>query len=132
MSTIELHDRYALRGIEQMFALYDGGDFLREFLEKHEEMLVHMANHREDHGGVVKGSFTIKVGYELGKHGEIGMTAQSEFNNPKKPKSTAAAYVDDNGQLTMFSPLMARMQAGPEPVRETPHNPITGEVIDAS
>lgn len=131
MSTPELHDPYRMRGIEQILALFDGGDFLRELLEGHSDLQKALLEHREEHGGKTKGSMTLTIGYDLGKQGDVAMSAHVEFKKPKKPPSSAAAFINEQGDLTLYSPLMARMQPGPRDVKETPHDPVTGEVIDA-
>jgi hypothetical protein len=67
---------------------------------------------------------TIKVDYALGKSGDVSMGAAVSFKSPQKPASSAAAYLNDNGELTLYSPFMARMH---QPIRDvTDHDPETG------
>ncbi len=126
---IEEHDPFAIRGIEQLLTLFDGGDFLAQFMEDHRDLLHQMHTHNEEYGHKgTKGSFTITVSYEMGGAGDLGMRAQADFKGPKKPASQAAAYVDGQGHMTLYSPMMKRMHGGVRDV--TPHDPETGEVRD--
>ncbi len=130
-STAEVaeHDPFSIRSIEQLFTLFDGGHFLATFMADHRDLLVQMQDHNEEYGHKgAKGSFSLSVSYELGGSGDMAMKISADFKGPKKPASQAAAYVDDQGQLTLYSPLMKRMQGG---VRDaTPYDPETGEVRD--
>jgi hypothetical protein len=125
----EPHDPYMLRGIEQLFGLFDGGDFLAKVMSGHKDLQLDLLSHMEEHGSKgCKGSMTLKINYALGKSGDVGMGATVDFKAPAKPPSSAAAYINDKGELTLYSPFMARMQ---QPIRDaTPHDPETGEVRD--
>ncbi|PIE15147.1 MAG: hypothetical protein CSA68_07290 [Rhodobacterales bacterium] len=126
---IEEHDPFAIRGVEQLLTLFDGGDFLTQFIADHRDLLQQMQEHNSEYGHKgAKGSFTLNVSYELGGAGDLGMKAQASFKAPKKPASQAAAYVDGHGQMTLYSPMMRRMHSGVRDV--TPHDPETGEVRD--
>jgi hypothetical protein len=58
----------------------------------------------------------------------VSMGASVSFKSPQKPASSAAAYLNDNGELTLYSPFMARMH---QPIRDvSDHDPETGEVRD--
>jgi hypothetical protein len=71
---------------------------------------------------------TISVSYALGKSGDVAMGARVEFKSPKKPPSSAAAFINDDGELTLYSPFMARMH---RPLRDVEDiDPETGEVRD--
>lgn len=126
---IEQHDPFAIRSFEQLLMLFDGGNFLAQFMADHIDLLQQMQDHNDEFGHKgAKGSFTLTVGYELGGAGDLGMRAQSDFKGPKKPASQAAAFVDDQGRMTLYSPMMKRMHSG---IRDaTPHDPETGEVRD--
>lgn len=125
----EEHDPFAIRGVEQLLTLFDGGEFLAQFIADHRDLLQQMQDHNEEYGHKgAKGSFTLNVSYELGGAGDLGMRAQADFKGPKKPASQAAAYVDGQGQMTLYSPMMKRMHSGVRDV--TPHDPETGEVRD--
>ena len=74
------------------------------------------------------GSMSITIDYAVGNSGDVGMGAKVEFKPPKKPKSSAAAFINDAGELTLYSPMMARMH---QPVRDvSDYDPETGEVRD--
>lgn len=123
------HDPYRMRSIEQILSLFDGGDFLAELLDGHRQLQCDLLEHRNEHGTKdCKGSMTIKIDYELGKSGDVAMGAKVEFKAPKKPASSAAAYINDDGELTLYSPLLSRMQ---QPVRDASnYDPDTGEIRD--
>lgn len=126
---IDEYDPYAIHSVEQLLTLFDGGEFLTKFISDHRDLLQQMCDHNEEYGHKgAKGSFTLTVTYDLGGAGDLGMRANSDFKGPKKPASQAAAYVDEHGQLTLYSPMMKRMHSGVRDV--TPHDPKTGEVRD--
>lgn len=126
---IDERDPFAIRGIEQLLTLFDGGEFLTQFIADHRDLLQQMQDHNEEYGQKgAKGSFALNVSYELGGAGDLGMSAEASFKGPKKPASKAAAYVDGQGHLTLYSPMMKRMHSGVRDV--VPHDPETGEVRD--
>lgn len=126
----EPHDPYKLRTLEQILALFDGGGFLAEVLAGHKNLQLDLLEHQAEHGTKgCEGSMTLKIDYALGKSGDVAMGANVTFKPPKKPPSSAAAFINDDGELTLYSPFMARMH---QPVRDVPdHDPVTGEVRDA-
>lgn len=129
VTSVPARDPYAIHNIEQLFTLFDGGAFLTQLMGDHRDLMQKLQDHSEEFGNKgAKGSFSINVNYELGASGDLGMKATAEFKHPKKPASAAAAYVDHNGQLTLYSPMMKRMQGGVRDI--TPHDPETGEVRD--
>ncbi|WP_456390429.1 hypothetical protein [Profundibacter sp.] len=126
----EPHDPYQIRTIEQILGLFDGGGFLAEVMEGHKKLQTDLLDHKDEHGTKgCEGTMTIQIKYALGKQGDVGMGATANFKPPKKPPSSASAYIGDDGKLTLFSPMMARMQSGIRDV--TDHDPETGEIIDA-
>lgn len=126
----EPHDPYKMRSLEQILALFDGGDFLAEVMTGHRQLQLDLLEHKELHSTKgCQGSMTIQVNYALGKSGDVSMGATVAFKAPKKPASSAAAYINDDGELTLYSPFMARMH---QPVRDVPdYDPETGEIRDA-
>ena len=130
VSVPEPHDPYRLRTLEQILSLFDGGDFLVDLLESHRKLQQDLLDHKETHGPKgCKGSMTITIQYELGKSGDVAMGATSAFKGPKRPESSAAAFINDAGELTLYSPFMARMH---QPVRDIcdSYDPDTGEIRD--
>lgn len=123
------HDPYKMRTIEQILKLFDGGDFLDKLLQDHKQLQVDLLEHKAEHGTKgCQGSMTIQINYALGKSGDVAMGAVATFKAPKKPPSSAAAFINDDGELTLYSPFMARMH---QPIRDvTDFDPETGEVRD--
>ncbi|OOY31608.1 hypothetical protein [Thioclava sp. F36-6] len=123
------HDPFKMRSIEQILMLFDGGGFLTEIMDGHQELMQDLLEHNAEHGPKgCSGSMTIQLSYAVGNAGDVGMGATVTFKAPKKPPSSASAYINENGELTLYSPMMARMQ---QPVRDVPpHDPETGEIRD--
>lgn len=123
------HDPYKMRTLEQILSLFDGGDFLAEVLSGHRQLQLDLLDHKKEKSTKgCQGSMTIQVSYALGKQGDVAMGATVNFKGPKKPPSSAAAFINDDGELTLYSPLLARMQ---KPVRDVQdYDPETGEVRD--
>lgn len=129
IATVEPHDPYAIRDLQQLFTLFDGGEFLADFMERHRKLLQAMQDYNDEFGHKgAKASFQISVSYELGGAGDLGMKATADFKEPKKPASAGAAYVDEQGRMTLYSPMMRKMHGGVRDV--TPHDPETGEIRD--
>ncbi len=129
LAKVATHDPYKMRSLEQILALFDSGDFLAELLEGHKQLQLDLMEHKDEHGTKgCQGSMTLQVNYALGKSGDVAMGATVAFKAPKKPPSSAAAFINDDGELTLYSPFMARMH---QPVRDIPdHDPETGEIRD--
>ncbi|MBR9651885.1 hypothetical protein [Thalassovita aquimarina] len=123
------HDPFKMRTIEQILTLFDGGDFLTEIMTGHQKLMQDLLDHNAEHGSKgCNGSMTIQLSYAVGNAGDVGMGATVSFKPPKKPASSASAYINDAGELTLYSPMMARMHSGVRDV--TPYDPETGEVRD--
>lgn len=129
VAKVDAHDPYKMRSLEQIISLFNNGDFLTEIMEGHQVLMLDLIEHNDLHGKKgCKGSMTIKIDYAGGNAGDLGMGATVEFKAPKKPPSSASAYINNAGELTLYNPMMARMHGG---VRDaTPHDPETGEVRD--
>ena len=130
VAAAEPHDPYKMRSLEQILQLFDGGDFLTELLAGHKQLQLDLLEHKDEHGTKgCQGSMTLQINYALGKSGDVGMGATVSFKPPKKPPSSAAAYINDDGELTLYSPFMAKMH---KPVRDVADfDPETGEIRDA-
>lgn len=126
----EPRDPYRLRTLEQILSLFDGGEFLQKVMDGHEQLQIDLIDHKAEHGTKgCQGTMTLQVSYALGKSGDVSMGATVTFKPPKKPPSSAAAFIDeDTGQLTLYSPFMARMHTPPKDV--TDFDPETGEIRD--
>lgn len=125
----EPHDPYKMRSLEQILRLFDGGDFLQQIMKDHRQLQHDLLDHKAEHGTKgCQGSMTITVSYALGKSGDVDMGATATFKGPKKPASSAAAFLNEQGELTLYSPMMKQMH---EPVRDvTDYDPETGEIRD--
>ncbi|MBM1813440.1 hypothetical protein [Pseudosulfitobacter pseudonitzschiae] len=132
MNSPKIRDPYEIRSIEQLLSLFDGGEFLTKVMEGHSDLQIALLDHRAEHNGKTKGSMTIQVGYDLGKQGDVSMAASVTFTTPKKPPSSAQAFIGDQGELTLYSPLMRRMQPGVRDVSSDNEiiDPDTGEVTE--
>ena len=126
----EPNDPYRMRTLEQILILFDGGDFLAEVMQGHKELMQDLLDHNAEHGSKgCQGKMQLEISYAVGNAGDVGMGATVTFKPPKKPASSAAACINDAGELTLYSPMMARMH---QPVRDvaTDYDPETGEVRD--
>lgn len=127
----EAHDPYRLRSLEQILSIFDGGGLLQQIMEGHRNLLLELAEHKDEHGSKgCQGSMTITVNYAPTKTGDVSMGATANFKGPKKPPASAAAYMTESGELTLFSPMLAQMSGGIRDVTEPNHDPDTGEVRD--
>lgn len=125
----EARDPYKMRTLEQILMLFDGGDFMGEIMEGHKRLMQDLLDHNAEHGPKgCQGTMTIQLSYGVGNSGDVGMGGSVTFKAPRKPPSSAAAYITDAGELTLYNPMMARMH---QPVRDvSDHDPETGEVRD--
>jgi hypothetical protein len=121
-----MKDNLEIRSLDHLLALLDGGNFLAEVIDGTADLQKALLDHRAEHGGKPKGEMVMKVKYELAKSGDVKINGEVEFKRPKAPAASGVAYVDDDGQLTLHSPFLARMKGG---VRDT-FDPDTGEVRD--
>lgn len=122
-------DPYKMRTLEQILMLFDGGDFMTEIMTGHKDLMQDLLDHNAEHGPKgCEGTMTVQLKYAVGNSGDVGMGATVKFAPPKKPASSAAAYINDLGELTLYSPMMQRMN---QPVRDAEDfDPETGEVRD--
>ena len=129
ISKREAHDPYKMRTLEQIIGLFDGGAFLAKLLADHNQLQLDLLDHRAEYGTKgCQGSMSLQINYALGAQGDLSMGAEVTFKAPKKPKSSANAFINDDGELTLFSPMMARMH---KPVRDVDDfDPDTGEIRD--
>lgn len=127
--TAEPNDPYKIRTLEQLLMLFDGGDFMSEIMTGHQKLMLDLLEHSAEHGAKgCSGSMTLQLNYAVGNQGDVGMGATVSFKPPKKPPSSAGGYMNDAGELTLYSPMMKRMH---QPVRDvSDHDPETGEVRD--
>lgn len=128
---VDDHDPYKMRSLEQILMLFDGGDFMAEVMSGHQELMQTLLEHNAEFGPKgCEGTMTLKLSYAVGNAGDVGMGATVTFKDPKKPPSSASAYINDAGELTLYSPMMKRMQGGVRDVDDYNYDPETGEVRD--
>jgi hypothetical protein len=122
-------DPYKMRTLEQILMLFDGGDFMTEIMTGHQKLMHDLLDHNAEHGSKgCQGTVSLQLNYAVGNSGDVGMGATITFKAPKKPPSSAGAYINDAGELTLYSPMMKRMH---QPMRDvSDHDPETGEVRD--
>lgn len=126
---LQPHDPYKMRSLEWLLELFDGGEFLTKLMEDHQTLQQDMLAYLDEHGKKgCSGSMTLKINYAVGKDGDVSMGAEVAFKAPKKPPSSAAAFLNEEGELTLYSPMMKRMQQPPRDV--TDYDPTTGEIRD--
>jgi hypothetical protein len=124
---IQPHDPYKMRSLEWLLELFDGGEFLTNLMDDHQTLQQDLLAHLQEHGPKgCSGSMTLKINYAVGNAGDVSMGAEVAFKAPKKPASSAAAFINEKGELTLYSPMMKRMQQPPRDV--TDYDPATGEI----
>lgn len=114
-----------LRTLDQIFGIFNNGEYLPEILAKFSELQTAMLEHKEQFPSLkAKASITIQVSLEMTAHQDVSMTSNCEIKRPKGPPSMAVAYVTDQGELTLYSPMLRQMHGG---VRDA-FDPTTGEI----
>lgn len=98
------NDQVTLRTADQILAMFDNGEFLADFLIKHQELIIALHNYQMNHGGKAKGKSTIIMTYELGKQLVLSATAEAKFEKPKAPKAAATLWTTVDGDLTPQNP----------------------------
>lgn len=95
---------FELRTADQILAMPDNGEFLQQFLDDHQDLILALHQHQMTQGGKAKGSFTIKVSYTLDKMLTMNVEAETKFDKPKKPKAAATLWTTADGMLTLQNP----------------------------
>ena len=125
------HDPYKMRTLEQIIMLFDGGAFMTEVMTGHQKLMQDLLDHNEEHGPKgCAGTMTLQLSYAVGNSGDVGMGATITFKAPKKPPSSAGAYINDAAELTLYSPMMRRMHGGVRDVADYNYDLTTGEIRD--
>ncbi|APZ53713.1 hypothetical protein [Salipiger abyssi] len=105
-------DDFELRTFEQQLALLDQGAFLTEMQDKLRELQVTLREYQQAYGGKPKGTLTLTLQYQLQKSGDVELTGTFDTKAPKAPAASGVAYADDQGRLSLYSPMMKQMQSG--------------------
>ncbi len=101
---------HQLRTLDQILSLADGGGFLADVLNEHQELQLSLVNHRQNYGGKAKGSLTLKISYELDGHGAVQQNCKLTVKQPEAPAAQYAKWMTDDGHLTPNNPRQTRMQ----------------------
>ena len=120
-------DDFELRTLQQQLALLDQGQFLQDLQDKQRDMQLALIEHQENYGGKPKGVLTLTLQYQLMKSGDVEITGTFDVKAPKAPAASGTAYSDAQGNLTLFSPMMKRMNSGLRDVSETRDMRSAGE-----
>ncbi|MDN5786524.1 hypothetical protein [Pseudorhodobacter sp.] len=114
-----------LRGLDQFFGIFENGEFLPEIIDKLQELNAKMSEMRDRFpGGKVTGAFTLSVDMKLNKNRDVTMQGTCTIKPPKSPPSSAVAFITDQGEFTLHSPMLTQMHGG---LRDT-YDPETGEI----
>ncbi len=124
-------DPFKMRTLEQILMLFDGGDFMTEVMTGHQDLMKDLLEHKDTHGAKgCEGTMTLQLKYAVGNSGDVGMGANVTFKAPKKPPSSAGAFINDDGELTLYSTMMKRMNQPMRDINDTNYDPETGEIRD--
>lgn len=93
-----------LRTTDQIFAMFDNGEFLQRFLDDHRELIIALHSHQMEHGGKPKGKVVITINYQLDKQLTLMAEAEAKFDKPKKPKASTTLWTTAEGGLTPQNP----------------------------
>ncbi|MEP2781078.1 MAG: hypothetical protein ABJO67_15410 [Pseudoruegeria sp.] len=131
VNQVEPHDPYKMRTFEQILLLFDRGEFLEHIISGHKTLMQDLLDHNNEHGPKgCSGAMTIQLSYVVGNAGDVGMGGTVTFKAPKRPPSSASAYINDAGELTLYSPMMKQMNQPVRDVEDAGYDPETGEVRD--
>lgn len=98
------NDQAILRTADQILAMFDNGEFLADFLLKHQDLIIALHSHQMNQGGKAKGKVTITLDYTLGKQLALTAEATAKFDKPKAPKAAATLWTTADGDLTPQNP----------------------------
>ncbi|GHF70984.1 hypothetical protein [Seohaeicola zhoushanensis] len=101
--------QFDIRSLDQLVALLDGGNFLNEVMTAVADLQKTLIDYRDDHGGKPKGDVTLKLRFQLNKSGDVTIGGEYEVKRPKAPPAAGVAYVDEDGKLSLHSPMLTRM-----------------------
>lgn len=99
-----------LRGIDQILALADNGQYLPVLLDENQVLLADIVSHSQAYGVKAKGKVTIEIEYSTDRFGQIDMAVQHKISAPKAPKSKAVAWATEGGGLTVANPNQRSME----------------------
>lgn len=100
----------ALRGIDQILALADNGQYLPVLLKDNSDLVHEIVSHSQAYGAKSKGKLTIEIEYSTDRYGQIDMAVQHKIAAPKPPKSKAVAWATEDGGLSVANPNQRRME----------------------
>ena len=98
-----------IRGLDQMFAMLDDGNYLPEILDRRDTLLRELKDFSAAFGTKAKGRLTLKIDFTTDKYGQVEMTATDEIKVPKQPPSKANLWITDDGKMSPSNPNQRRM-----------------------
>ncbi len=118
-------NQFEIRSLDQLMAILDGGNFHTELMEGHSDLMAALVDHQAEFGGKPKGEMTLKITYQRQKSGDLQIIGEVKFTKPKSPPAMGAAFIGDDLQLTLESPMLSKMRGGVRDTSgDTPARPI--------
>jgi hypothetical protein len=99
-----------IRGLDQLLALPDNGQYLPVLMQDNTDLLDEITNFSQAYGAKASGKLTIEISYSTDRFGQIDIAVQHKVAAPKPPKSKATAWRADGGGLTVANPNQRAMQ----------------------
>lgn len=93
-----------IRGIDQMLALADGGQYLPVLHQDVRDLVEATRNHALAFRTKAKCKLTLTVELIVDPFGQIDMSVEHKLAEPKAPKSKAVAWATEDGALTVANP----------------------------
>jgi hypothetical protein len=99
-----------IRGIDQLLALPDNGNYLPLLMQDNDELLQEISDFSQAYGTKAGGKITIEINYSTDRFGQIDIAVSHTVKAPKPPKSKATAWRADSGGLTVANPNQRAME----------------------
>ncbi|WP_306155423.1 hypothetical protein [Roseovarius sp. MMSF_3281] len=109
-------DPFKITSMDQLLAILDGGNFHTEVMDGMRDALAALVDHQAEFGGKPKAEMTMKINFQRQKSGDLQILGECTFKKPKAPAASGAAFIGDDLNLTLESPMLAKMRS---PVRDT-------------
>ena len=102
---------YEIQTIDRLIATINQGDTCQEATELLRELISKGTEVITEHGGEVKGSITITLGFHFDAKG-LDVTMKAKATMPPVPVLKERLFVNDRGTLTAMDPARDTMFAG--------------------